>query len=127
MIAGRNIDLKKEEMDDWEKMGHFCRSHDFEMHTTDIEANKNDVLLFPGRAPVDVLKTLPKTVMMTSEFDTMKRDVLELVAPMKEAGIYLDHMDYSGVQHGFQFNGKEPKSDVYFRDMKKTFDEWLLK
>lgn len=67
------------------------------MHTTDLEANLNDPLLCPFVTGPEEMAKIPKTVLCTSEFDWMRRDVHMIIPKMKEAGVYVDHIDYSGV------------------------------
>ena len=45
---------------------------------------------------------------------------------MKEAGIYLDHMDYAGVGHGFQMDADDSSGELWFQDMKKAIDAYLI-
>ena len=110
-------DSKKEDMADWEKDVWRHRQEDFAIHTDNLEDHMDDPLLFPFLLPIEDMKKLPKCVLQTSEFDYILRDVHEIVPKMKEAGIYLDHLDYSGVSHGFQYNADEPKHDLWFQDM----------
>ena len=63
---------------------------------------------------------------MTSEFDLIHRDVHMFLPKAKEAGIYLDHLDYSEVGHGFWYDFKEPKLDLWFEDMKQVFATYLI-
>lgn len=48
-------DVKREDVKDWEKPAWPFRKDDFEMHTTDIQSNINDPLLFPYILPVNEL------------------------------------------------------------------------
>ena len=96
------------------------------MHSEDVEANMEDPLLFPFTLPVEDMKKLPQTILSTSEFDWMRRDVHMIIPKMKEAGIYVDHTDYSGVQHGFQYSVDEPKHALWFDDMKEIYEKHLL-
>ena len=87
------------------------------MHSDDIEANLKDPLLFPIILEEEEMKKLPKCVLQTSEFDYIHRDVHQIIPKMKNAGIYLDHLDYSGVGHGFQYDADQPKHELWFKDM----------
>lgn len=107
-VIGR---MKIEEVEEWETYEWPFRYQYFDMHTTDREANKDDPLLYPGKVAIEELSKMPKCVLQTSEFDSMRRDTHEMIPKMQEAGIYLDHMDYSGTCHGFQFNGDETKHE----------------
>ena len=59
-------------------------------------------MLFPGKISVEECAKLPPAVVMTSEYDLIRRDAKDLISKLKEAGTYLDHMDYAGVHHGFE-------------------------
>ena len=96
------------------------------MHTLDVAGNINDPLLFPGKLGQDEMKNLPPAVLSTSEFDFMRRDVHMVIPEMKKAGIYLDHMDYSGVCHMFQVYPDDPQTILWFADMKKAIAAYLL-
>lgn len=94
-------ETKREDMEWWEEPAWPFRRDDFKIHSDDIDANLKDPLLFPYACEVEEMKTLPKCVLQTSEFDYIHRDVHMIIPKMKEADIYLDHLDYSGVGHGF--------------------------
>ena len=94
--------VPKEEMLEWEKpISYFIQCHPYDLFSDNWEANKADPLLVPFSTPIEEMKKLPKCVLQTSEFDFINRDVHLVIPRMKEAGIYLDHMDYSSVGHGF--------------------------
>lgn len=96
------------------------------MHTDDLEANKKDPLLIPLALEIEEMKKLPKVVLQTSEFDFICRDTHLMIEKTKEAEIYLDHLDYSGVAHGFFYNPDEPKGELWFEDMQKVFSTYLI-
>ena len=93
MLGDHVVEMKREEVEEWEKPMWPFRANDFDMHTTDRVTNKDDPLLYPGKLGLEEMKKMPKCVLQTSEFDHLRRDVHKVVPVMKEAGIYLNHMD----------------------------------
>ena len=108
--------LQKRKLEDWENYLSRFGPEDFELHATDFEKQdkENDFYLFPGRISQEDAKKLPPTILQKSEFDTMRADVDEIIPKLKTAGVYSDHMDFSGVSHGFFQNSDEPKADVFY-------------
>ena len=83
MLNDHVIQMTRDEVEEWEKPMWPFRQNDFDMHTLDVAANINDPLLFPGKLGVDEMKKLPPTVLQTSEFDYIKRDVHKVIPVMK--------------------------------------------
>lgn len=48
-------------------------------------------MLYPGKMSMEDLKQIPPTVVFTSEFDFLRKDALDLISRLREAGKYLDH------------------------------------
>ena len=92
-----------------------------------IDENLNNPMLFPSMLPVDEMKNLPPTIIMYAEFDWAMRDSHTLIPKLKEAGVYLDHMFYSGSAHCFNMDLDEPKTEICFADQKQMFAEYILK
>lgn len=50
---------------------------------------------------IELVKRLPKTVLITSEFDCFRRDALEFKEKLEKAGKLADFKNYPGVGHNF--------------------------
>lgn len=55
----------------------------FSLLATDMEAQKDDPQLYPGKMPLDSLKMMPPTIVTTGEFDFLRRDALFLIERLK--------------------------------------------
>ena len=124
MLGNDDIVCKREDFLPWEEPMWPFRSNDFDLHCPDWANKMNEPLLFPAQVEMEELKKLPKCVLCTSEFDLIRRHTHNLIPRMKEAGIYLDHLDYSGVGHVFYRDLNEQKSELWFQDMKTVFDKF---
>ena len=124
MLDNADILMKREDMLAWEEPMWPFRANDFDLHCPDWPNRLKDPLLFPAQVEMEELKKLPKCVLCTSEFDLIRRHTHNLIPRMKEAGIYLDHMDFAGTEHVFYRNLDEPRSELWFREMKKVFDTY---
>lgn len=76
----------------------FCQGC-YVMFAIDLEKQSADPFLHPGRMPFEVLKKLPPTVIMTGEFDMLRRDAIEMIARCEEAGVLLDYFSMPGANH----------------------------
>ena len=99
----------------------------YECLATDLEKQKNDTFLYPGKIGVNVVRRMPKTVLMTSEFDLMRRDTLDYKTKLEKAHKLAGFLDYGGVEHGFMQYEDLPASDEsisarYSRHVQTAFD-----
>jgi acetyl esterase len=78
------------------------------MLSKDFETDRSDPVFVPFDLSIEEMKNLPKCVLATSEFDFINNDVHRIIPKMKEAGIYLDHLDYASTHHGFNYSPNEP-------------------
>ena len=49
--------------------------------------------------PLESLKKLPPTIVITGEFDFLRRDALAMVERLKQAGVLLDYWSMAGSDH----------------------------
>jgi len=56
-------------------------------------------MVFPGRMTIAQAKQLPPTILITAEYDIMRRDAYAFKEKLREAGNLLDFADYKEVGH----------------------------
>ena len=83
----------------------------------DLEKQKNDTFLYPGKIGLNVVKKMPKTVLMTSEFDMMRRDTLDYKSKLEKAHKLAGFLDYGGVDHGFMQYQELPQMKAFMHDV----------
>ena len=85
----------------------------------DFENEKNDALLFPGKAADNVLKNMPPTILWEAEFDLFIAENTRLANRLKSAGRLLEFVVFPGQRHGSNMN---PNMKCYQMGM----DAWKL-
>ena len=91
-----------------------------------FEEQMNDLNLFPGNIPVNILKELPPMVLTTSEFDFLRRDSLHLKRKLEQAGKLVAWCDMPGVVHGYQADQTIQETKWFVEDcMKVMIKHWL--
>ena len=125
MLGTSLDDLPENSVEEWEKPYINCLN--FELIASDYakQHSERDPLLYPVEVSLEEAKLLPRTVLFTSEFDWMRRDTFTLVTKLKKAGTYVDHGDYAGSAHCFYAWTPEPNTDLFHKDMKKVFDNYV--
>ena len=101
MIGNNFLKVPENTVADWEKKNWFISRDSFTMLATNMEEQINDPLLYPTEITVEEAKLLPGVILQTSEFDYLRRETHLIIPKLKEAGVYVDHMDYAGEAHGF--------------------------
>ena len=69
---------------------------------------------------------MPGIILQTSEFDYLRRETHLIIPKLKEAGVYVDHMDYAGEAHGFHVILAVSKADLFFNDWSKAIQKYVL-
>lgn len=59
----------------------------------ETQYKKKDPILFPGLMSQDNTNKLPPTIVITSEFDYLRRDALKFIDKLKKAERLLDVLD----------------------------------
>ena len=122
-MLGRNLeDTPKEQVPKWERP--FIQCMPWHLLVDDFETmDKNrDPILYPFNISDEEAQLLPQTVLFTSEFDYLRRDVHMIIPKLKKAGVYEDHGDYAGSAHtSFMFFFEDPNFKQYHEDLKKVF------
>ena len=96
------------------------------MTDKDIFEEQENLNLFPGRAPLELLSQLPKTIIFTSEFDMYRRDAYKLADSLTAAGTLSDFQDMNMVHYGYQQNGQMNQCNEYYKELKAAFEAYVL-
>jgi len=59
-------------------------------------------MLFPGRMSIEDAQKLPKTCLMTSEFDTVGRCARKMADILKQTNNFLGIHEMPGTPHGYE-------------------------
>ena len=70
----------------------------------DFEKQKNDPLLFPGKASDEVLKNMPPTIVWEAEFDMFINEATRIANRLKSNGRLLEYVVFPGQRHGSWIN-----------------------
>lgn len=71
--------------EEWEEFNTPHAYMEWQILASDFKKQKEDgdLMLFPGKISVEECKTLPPTVVMTSEFDFIRRDAKNLIEKLQ--------------------------------------------
>ena len=72
-----------------------------------------------------MLEKLPPCVIQTGEFDFLRRDALHFIERLKQVGKYLDHVDYPGVDHGFESNLHYEQTDLWYAHLNDILSKYV--
>jgi acetyl esterase len=89
----------------------------FATDPNDLDAQKDDCLMYPNKASIEELKLWPGTILQTGEFDFLREETMVMIPKLKEAGVYLDHADYAECAHG-------EGSETMFKHYDRFWDDW---
>ena len=70
------------------------------MLSEDLVTQRNDPYIYPIKMQNDVIKKLPNTLILTSEFDFYRRDSSKLAEKLHEFGRLIDFGVLPGLNHG---------------------------
>merc|ERR1712001_718780 len=71
----------------------------------DFESQKNDPLLFPGKASDELLEKFPPTIIEESEFDMFITEATRIANRLRRAGRLLELIVIPGAKHGSTMMG----------------------
>lgn len=63
-------------------------------------------------------------ILQTSEYHVTRQGTIALIPKLKEAGVYLDHLDYSGLHQAFLNDIEDAKTDVFYDDIVKAIEKY---
>lgn len=93
-----------------EKQNHKGMRMTWRFIATDLETQKDDPLLFPGKASDELLAKFPPTIMESAEFDMFRTETCRLAARLLRAGRLLEFLTVPGAKHA---SGMQPDFDCF--------------
>ena len=91
----------------------------------DFEAQKNDPLLFPGKASDELLEKFPPTIIEESEFDMFITETTRLANRLRRAGRLLELIVIPGGKHGSTMDPGLKNFKVAMDAKKLTFANYV--
>lgn len=126
MLTDATADVPKDQLKPYENPAAFCNTSVYKLLATDIDNQKNDTDLYPGKISDEFMKKVPPFAIWTSEFDFYRRDNIELARRGKACGKLLDISDMPGVVHGYQLNNfAVDETKWFYEEEKMAFDLWV--
>ena len=94
---------------------------------TDIEKQKEDPLLFPGKASAEILEKFPATIIIEAEFDMFITEATRMAYKLRAAGRLLEFIVIPGSKHGSYTVPMVKCFKTCYDAMKLAFEEYLHK
>merc|ERR550525_882890 len=110
-----------------EREGAFMQRKLWKLIATDLEAQHNDPLLWPGKASDELLEKMPPTVMFEDEFDFYITEAQRFSRRLRAAGRLLEYVEFPGCTHAMHlFPTAEKEFKIGMDAYKKTVKEYLI-
>merc|ERR1719189_711438 len=93
----------------------------------DMEKQKEDPLLFPGKASFGVLEKFPPTIIVEGEFDMFITEATRMAYKLRAAGRLLEFIVIPGSKHGSYTVPMLKCFKTCYDAMKLAFEEYLHK
>ena len=91
----------------------------------DFEAQKNDPLLFPGKASDELLEKFPPTIIEEAEFDMFITEATRLAYRLRRAGRLLELIVIPGGKHGSSLDPRFKNFKVGMETRKLIFQHYV--
>ena len=92
----------------------------------DLEEQKNNPLLFPGKASDEILENMPPTIIWEAEFDLFLNETTRLANRLKSAGRLLEFVVFPGQRHGSWINPRFKCHESGFDDYALAVEKYLI-
>merc|ERR1711971_179313 len=92
----------------------------------DLEAQWDSAILFPDKAPQELLANLPPTVVISAEFDMFITETERFVGKLRRAGSLSDFCCMPGIGHGHFFDASLACHHRFHQHFKLAIDKYLL-
>merc|ERR1712037_842929 len=92
----------------------------------DLEAQWDSPILFPDKAPQELLANLPPTVVISAEFDMFITETERFVGKLRRAGSLADFCCMPGIGHGHFFDASLACHHRFHEHFKLAIDKYLL-
>ena len=97
----------------------------WQLIAADFETQKNDPLLFPGKASDQLLEKFPPTIIEESEFDMFITETTRLANRLRRAGRLLELVIIPGGKHGSTLDPTLKHFKVAMEVKKKIFENYV--
>ena len=91
----------------------------------DLEKQKEDPLLFPGKASTELLEKFPPTIIVEGEFDMFITEATRMAYKLRAAGRLLEFIVIPGTKHGSAMNPEMECFKLYGETLKSALQEYL--
>ena len=92
----------------------------------DLDAQKNDPLLFPGKASDQILENMPPTIVWEAEFDVLINEATRIANRLKSAGRLLEFPVFPGQRHGSWINPRFKCHETCFEAYALAVEKYLI-
>merc|ERR1712032_1086052 len=92
----------------------------------DLEAEWDSPILFPDKAPKELLDELPPTVVISAEFDMFITETERFVGKLRRAGSLADYCCMPGIGHGHFFDASLACHHRFHQHFKLAIEKYLL-
>jgi len=89
------------------------------------QLKNKDLMLFPGLADHNILRSLPPIIIMEVEFDLFATANRELANRLDKAGKLLEYVVHPGCGHGMQYNLETKGAKRFFKDFRTVVQEYV--
>ena len=91
----------------------------------DLEKQKEDPLLFPGKASPELLEKFPPTIIVEGEFDMFITEATRMAYKLRAAGRLLEFIVIPGTKHGSAMNPSMECFKLFSETLKSALQEYL--
>ena len=92
----------------------------------DVEKQKNDPLLFPGKASDEIFANMPPIVLLEAEFDIFLAENKRLAKRLESAGRLLEYVEFPGQRHGSWINPRYECHETGFDAYSLIVQKYLI-
>ena len=89
------------------------------------EAVIDDPLIFPNKATKEQLQNIPKAIVLTTEFDSLKNSSHEAADLYKANGKLLEYGKMKGCAYGHHYHYDFETSDLYYSAIARAMKAYL--
>lgn len=107
----------------WEEIWKEYNKSFFRMMATNYDKQQKDSNLYPLRAAN--YRSMPPSVIFTSEFDYNRREAILLKDKLEQGGKLLDFSDIPGVGQMYHYDCNLPQSFWFFKDIESAFEKFV--
>lgn len=92
----------------------------------DIKKQKDDPLLFPGKASNEILQNMPPTIIWEAEFDMFIKENTRIAKRLQTTGRLLEFVVFPGLTHGSWINPRSKCHELVFDAYALATQKYLI-